>query len=138
MSVDLSMQTYFLQNQFLFGQKAVDFNAVGTIPCRTYYELVLDLILQVLSYPPADAISSRKLNISCQILKTCFLWFCATLYLYIIKICQKKVNLYLPARHVTQLINSKYVCLDRVTTINAPCIVQQSSVITMAYCLKIY
>ena len=28
----------------------------------------------------ADAISSRKLNIVCEILKTCLPWFCATLY----------------------------------------------------------
>ena len=42
-----------------------------------------------------------------------------------------------PAGHVTQLIRSKNVSLDRETTILPPYIVLHGSLITLAYCLKI-
>ena len=41
----------------------------------------------------ADAISSRKLNIVCEILKTCLPWFCATLYfIYYASPCRPPVD----------------------------------------------
>ena len=43
----------------------------------------------------ADAISSRKLNIVCEILKTCLLWFCATLYYSVLVLTEKTLIYFL-------------------------------------------